>query len=483
MMSLSGILTPTDWRWWVAIVLVFNLLGLRLLYALFYVRMPRVFWAFAVVAGLVLCATLVARAPVEEFMRFPRADSPSALTHQSFFTALMLGGLLVVGLNFEMLRVVLVSLFRGREGALLVGLGFGALLVAVFLSPVRYLALPSGWIGPEAFIRWGQLLPGIGMVAFVGFTSLHLATDFARTYRGLRAANEEIARKNAALAAATADAESARRLADAANQAKSRFLANVSHELRTPLNAIIGYSEMLQEEAPEHGAEGLKPDLRRIETAARHQLALINDILDLSRIEAGKQTFQLEDFAVADLVHSVVTTVEPLVSRNGNRMETRVAPDCPTMHSDPTKLRQILFNLLSNAAKFTEKGEIQFDVQRPPPVPAEESTHAPAGRQAGREQMVFTIRDTGIGMTPEQVAKLFQPFTQADASTHSRYGGTGLGLALSRRLARLIGGDITVHSAAGQGSTFTLSLPVLAEPPDPTSAPGGSADALPPQLT
>jgi GAF domain-containing protein/CheY-like chemotaxis protein len=232
---------------------------------------------------------------------------------------------------------------------------------------------------------------------------------------------------------------------EVASRHKSEFLANMSHELRTPLNAIIGYSEMLQEEAEDQHAESFIPDLRRIHAAGKHLLELINAVLDLSKIEAGKMELYLESFEVAPLVGDVVAVLEPLAQKNANRVVVECAPDIGAMRADLTKLRQALFNLLSNACKFTERGTVSLTVTR----------HAMGDGDA----ISFAVSDTGIGMTPQQMARLFEEFGQADASTTRRYGGTGLGLALSRRLCRMMGGDITVTSQAGRGSTFTIRLP------------------------
>ncbi len=239
--------------------------------------------------------------------------------------------------------------------------------------------------------------------------------------------------------------QKAKKAAEAANQAKSAFLANMSHELRTPLNAIIGYSEMLQEEAEDLGHEDFIPDLQKINAAGKHLLALINDILDLSKIEAGRMELYLETFEIAPMVRDVVSTIGPLVEKNTNALQVRCPDDIGSMKADLTKVRQGLFNLLSNACKFTERGVISLDATR---------ETADSG-----EWIVFRVGDTGIGMTPEQMGKLFQEFTQADASTTRKYGGTGLGLALSRRFCRMMGGDITVASEVGTGSTFTITLP------------------------
>ena len=237
----------------------------------------------------------------------------------------------------------------------------------------------------------------------------------------------------------------AKEAAEAANEAKSGFLAIVSHELRTPLNAIIGYSVMLQEEAADLGVSDLIPDLEKIHTAGKTLVSLINDVLDLSKIEAGKMNLYLETFDVAAMIGEATITVEPLMRNRDNTLVVQCAPDVGAMHADLTKVRQALFNLLSNAAKFTENGTVTLTVERE--------------RFEGRDWLRFRVADTGIGLTAEQLGKLFQPFSQADASTTRKFGGTGLGLALTRRLCQMMGGDITVESAPGKGSTFTIWLP------------------------
>jgi signal transduction histidine kinase len=235
-----------------------------------------------------------------------------------------------------------------------------------------------------------------------------------------------------------------------ASQHKSAFLANMSHELRTPLNAIIGYSEMLQEEAEETDADAFLPDLQRINAAGKHLLGLINDILDLSKIEAGRMDLFVESFEVSQLVRDVEAIVQPLVEKNGNTLVVKCPDDAGQMNADLTKVRQTLFNLLSNAAKFTERGTISLTVQREP-----------------EDWITFAVSDTGIGMTEEQLGRLFEAFAQAEASTRSKYGGTGLGLAISRHFCRMMGGDLTVTSVHGQGSTFTVRLPAVVAQPVP----------------
>jgi len=234
---------------------------------------------------------------------------------------------------------------------------------------------------------------------------------------------------------------------EVASRYKSEFLANMSHELRTPLNAIIGYSEMLEEEAADLDQKTFIPDLQKINGAGKHLLSLINNILDLSKIEAGKMDLYLENFEIIPIVKEVIATVKPLIEKNANILKLHYADGLGQMRSDVTKLRQMLFNLLSNASKFTERGTITLRVDR-------ESAN-------GSGWVSFSVSDTGIGMTSEQTSKLFQAFTQADTSTTRKYGGTGLGLAISRQFCHMMGGEITLSSTPGEGSTFTVRLPAI----------------------
>ena len=238
---------------------------------------------------------------------------------------------------------------------------------------------------------------------------------------------------------------------EVASRHKSEFLANMSHELRTPLNAIIGYAELLEEECADLGTEQYLPDLKKIQSAGKHLLTLIGGILDLAKVESGRMTMFLETFPVRELIDEVESIVRPMVEKNRNTFMIECADQIGTMHADVVKTKQVLFNLLSNAAKFTEDGTIALAARR-------------KGNDA-EATVTFTVSDSGIGLTDDQIGRLFEAFAQADVSTNRKYGGTGLGLALSRQFCLMMGGDITVTSVPGQGSTFTVTLPVTVEEP------------------
>lgn len=275
----------------------------------------------------------------------------------------------------------------------------------------------------------------------------------------LYGANQELLRLNATLEERvrerTQELVGARDQALEASRIKSQFIANVSHELRTPLHAVISYSEMLLEDLQDAGLAQQLQDQRKIHGAAQHLQALINELLDFTKLEAGKMELDLSPIDLDELLASLLDTVTPLASKNGNRLEVRLAEDAGELYSDRLKLNQCLYNLLSNACKFTERGLIRLDIRR---------------EQAnGQDWFCFAVSDSGIGMDAEQLSRLFQPFSQGDSSITRKYGGTGLGLAISRGLCTMLGGEIDVSSTPGQGSRFLLRIPATPprkEPPD-----------------
>jgi signal transduction histidine kinase len=251
--------------------------------------------------------------------------------------------------------------------------------------------------------------------------------------------------------------ENAKMMAEEANRTKSSFLANMSHELRTPLNAIIGYSEILAEDAQDNGQMEVVQDLGKIQGAGKHLLSLINDILDLSKIESGKMELYLETVNIPQLLQEIIDTIRPVCEKNNNQLLVDCEDDVKFILGDLTKIRQSLFNLLSNASKFTSCGQISLKVSR-------DATTQSTVESDAKAMIRFVVTDTGIGIKPEQIAKLFQPFSQADSSTTRKYGGTGLGLAITKEFAKMMGGDIQVTSESGHGSVFTLQIPQGIDP-------------------
>jgi signal transduction histidine kinase len=341
-------------------------------------------------------------------------------------------------------------------------IGMGGVLLAVILATL----IAKRFSGPVLRLRAASSALREGE-----FENLQLADlarrkdelgDLARTFETMaeriRDREQKLAEWNVNLestvAQRTSELADAVKLAESANRTKSAFLANMSHELRTPMNAIIGYSEMLAEEAEELGQEGFLPDLKKIQSAGRHLLELINDVLDLSKIESGKMTIYCENIEIATMVRDIESTMQPAMQKNGNTLTVEIPDDIGSMQSDLTKIRQTLFNILGNAAKFTQAGQIKLTVG--------------ANTKGRRQFITFAISDTGIGMKPNQLERLFKPFTQADESTTRKYGGTGLGLAISRRFCRMLGGDIEAQSKPRKGSTFTVTIPRKTKKPPRT---------------
>jgi signal transduction histidine kinase len=270
-----------------------------------------------------------------------------------------------------------------------------------------------------------------------------LMTEIEQKNRDLEQHSADL---EATVAQRTVELKHAMEAAEAANQAKSGFLANMSHELRTPMNAIIGYSEMLMEDAEDEGNEDAVGDLKKIHSAGTHLLSLINDVLDLAKIESGKMDIYLETFKVPGMVDEVVSTIDTLVKKNGNRLQVEVDEAIGEMRADITKVRQALLNLLSNAAKFTHEGVIGLMVQ--------------GEQENGVDWIRMSVSDSGIGIPPDKIDHVFDEFSQADETTTRDYGGTGLGLPISRRFCQMMGGNITVESTVGEGSTFIIRLPL-----------------------
>ena len=349
----------------------------------------------------------------------------------TMFTAIVAAGLCVNGLAFALRGVVAFAL--------------GVLLV---LGAGHFEFTPEATLFTAVVSATSLFL----FCSMLGIYSNVAARRAVRARREVQAQNSRIdeQRRQLALSRDLAEAErtaanQARDLAEAANRAKSAFLANMSHELRTPLNAIIGYAEMLEEDIADADQ---RSDLQRIHSSGKHLLGLINDVLDLSKIEAGKTELHIDVFDVDQLIDQVTSTMRPLLKHNGNQFKLRLQGPLGVMTSDATRLSQVLLNLLSNAAKFTQQGEVVLAARR------ESGEHG--------AWLQFDVMDSGIGMTPEQRARLFQPFVQADSDTTRLYGGTGLGLVISRRLCRMMGGDVTVDSEAGHGTRLTVRLPARA---------------------
>jgi signal transduction histidine kinase/CheY-like chemotaxis protein len=415
------------------------------------------------------------------FKLFHSTTTPMLTTWGHWFASDGLGVITVAPLFVELAAVSRDRLSRSEltEGVLAVATLALMSAFAIFL-PQRLLAtvLPVGLLFPPLLWLAARCRPVFAAAAaFIVSLTIVCTTTFELGYfgnPGVPIAERILAAQGGivvvtlgalVLAALFAEIRDKSHQLEIASQHKSQFLANMSHELRTPLNAIIGYSEILQEEVKDLNLDQLTPDLKKIENAGRHLLSLINDILDLSKIEAGRMDIFLEDIELAPLLDEVRSIITPLKEQNGNTFECRLSSTLRGIRTDRTKLKQSLLNILSNANKFTQNGRVALIVE---PV------------HGDRPLVRFAISDTGIGMSEEQLGRLFETFTQADASTTKKFGGSGLGLAITRHFCRLLGGDITVTSGRDEGSTFVITLPggLLAPPrPEAVEAPRISADA------
>jgi len=373
-------------------------------------------WWLGDASGVILAAPLILAWSQQP--RF-RSTPPRVLEATALAASVLTMSAIVFGRNvpleYMMIPLLLWSAFRfGMRGA------------ATSAAVISLCAVIGTSLGTSPFFKASvneSLLYLQAFLSVVTATALILAGVLSERYR----------------------AEQSERESQAATQAKSAFLAKMSHELRTPLNAIIGISEMLRDDARALKRDDEIEPLERVLRGGRHLLALINDILDLSKIEAGKMELHLEAFPVAPLIEGVIKTIQPLAAKSGNELTVSCPSGVGAMRADQTRMRQALLNLVGNANKFTERGKVTISVRRT--------------SEGGRDWITTAVADSGIGMTPEQVGQLFQEFMQVDASTTRKYGGTGLGLAISRGICRMMGGDITVESEVGRGSTFTIRLP------------------------
>jgi signal transduction histidine kinase/CheY-like chemotaxis protein len=383
------------------------------LYATFYQRQRKMIWALGGLSVLWIAAA---------FLPTGRATGAAISIALAAYAA-------------EGIRVIAMALWKRRDGSRILGSGF-----ILTFGVLVYIALENIGLVP----RSGDLF-WYGWLGIALSSSIYLARNFARSSQGFENLSvhleDEVKQRTIELRAATVQAE-------AASETKSQFLANMSHELRTPLNAIIGYSEMLSEEAADAGDDDYLADLDKIRSSGKHLLGLINDILDLTKIEAGRMELFIENFDVAKMVDEVASTMQPLLEKNTNTLQLDVAPNVGFARTDQVKVRQMLLNLLSNASKFTYEGVVTLSALR-------------IEGADGRDELIFRVADTGIGMNAEQLGRLFQPFMQAEASTTKKYGGTGLGLAITKHFAEMMGGRVDVESETGRGTTFTVRVPVL----------------------
>jgi signal transduction histidine kinase/CheY-like chemotaxis protein len=450
-----------------------------LLVGLYFFRSPLLLAAAALAFGQGVCYVLALRLVQLNRVAAAVCVGCAGLWAISLCLGYLMPVLLPVWVAVAILSVMIGLPYLGGRGLVALLVGAWLVIVAVCLFSLRRELVDTMGIPP--WVISSLMALGVPSATAYIFILLWQYSDrLTKTLAVTQAANAalresemslerrvedrtgELERTNQELTKSEWELAIARDQALEASRTKSVFLASMSHELRTPMNAIIGYSEMLEEEAEERGAQEFVADLQRILSAGRHLLTLINSILDLSKIEAGKMDIYVEPFDVQAVVAEVVSTIKPLVQKNGNTLDVNVDEAVGIMRADLTKLRQSLFNLLSNASKFTKNGLITLSVRR-------ESN-------AATDTVVFAISDTGIGMTPEQLSRLFQAFSQAHASSSQEFGGTGLGLVITRQFCELMGGDVSVESEAGKGTTFKVRLPAVVS--DQSAAP---AQEPPPQ--
>lgn len=427
--------------YWISVIgwvgLSLSLLALlTFLYTNFYDRRPRYFNILIAVTAFMIASP---------FISFSK--TMNAVT-----------AVILLAFAIEGSRVLIMALWHKKYGARTIASGF-----FITFAMLAYVGLAGAGLLP--WFEGSEYLIWLSFLGLAFAPSLHLAYDFARTSKGFQELSTHLEQQ---VAQRTAQLEEAKVAAEAASRTKSQFLANMSHELRTPLNAVIGYSEMLMEEAEDAGHDDYVPDLRKIHGSGKHLLGLINDILDLSKIESGRMELYFETFEVMPMIEEVVSTIQPLISKKSNTLVLDADENIGTARLDQVKVRQILFNLLSNASKFTENGRITLKAVR------------------SGDRLMFSVSDTGIGMTREQLAKVFRPFTQADSSTSKKYGGTGLGLTITRKFCEMMGGSVDVESTPSKGTTFTVDLPtdadafasVITEQPSEVPAMPGAAGTV-----
>ena len=393
-----------------------------------------------VIIGLLISAFSLLPFALKFFGRLPLLAfiSFADLTFATLYGSYYYGGVSSPFLPWLLVALLLGFFYLGQRPYLV--LGYFGVNIAGFIAVY---AINGGF--PERVPLWA--LSGVGMSSVVSATVY--VSMMALYYANAVASQSEFQQEAQRHSAEAVRLREATAAAERANQAKSVFLAKMSHQLRTPLNAVIGYSEMLLEDAEIEHQKDHMADLRRINSAGKHLLSLVTDVLDMSAIEADRMELTVSPFGLGNFIEDVVATSRSLVTANNNQFAVDRGPDLGVVMSDPTRLRQVTLNLLSNAGKFTKNGLVTLSVARE--------------KGPNRDWIKLSVTDTGIGISQENLGRLFRDFNQAEASTATFYGGTGLGLALSRKISRIMGGDISVESKLGRGSCFTIRVPAYVE--------------------